>query len=108
MMLDIEAISHDKLDRLEPCVCGCRSFHLDEETNWQCSRCKPPPTGAVRFELDDPPPISDQDGDSEGTTLLSNSEEDTRQIVLQRLERKIAQVLNSDAPLRSAKSVAID
>jgi len=63
MMLDVEAVSHDKLYRLRPCVCGCRSFHLDDQMNWQCSRCKPPRRGAVRFELDDEPsPTSDQGG----------------------------------------------
>ncbi len=61
MMLDIEAVCHDKLDRLRPCVvCGCRSFHLEGGMNWQCSRCKPPGKNAIHVELDDEP-SSDQD-----------------------------------------------
>jgi len=52
VIMDVEAVSHDKLDRLKPCICGCRFFYLDDKVNWQCSRCKPPRTGAIHLALD--------------------------------------------------------
>jgi hypothetical protein len=98
-MLDIEAICHDKLSRLRPCTCGCRSFHLDDEMNWQCSRCKPPEAGAVRFELDDESQAAaNQDGtrsDGRGDpSLQANSKEEATLLALQRLEQKIRELLS--------------
>lgn len=55
MLLDIDAITHAKVYRLSPCVCGSRSFHLEGGMNWQCSRCKPPGKGAIRYELEAEP-----------------------------------------------------
>lgn len=107
-MWDVEAISDDKLDRLKPCVCGCRSFHLDEGMNWQCSRCNLLPAGAIRFELDDEPPpplrVEVTPNDSQDSKSVSSAEETATRLVLQRLEQNVTQLLSADAAIALFKA----
>jgi len=73
MVLDVKTVSHDKLERLKPClVCGCRSFHLENGMYWQCSRCRPPGRGAIHFELDNEP-TSDGHGTLSGKDVVQET-----------------------------------
>jgi hypothetical protein len=60
MLLDIEALSFNALNCLEPCVCGSHSFYLDDQMQWQCSWCKPKqPLETIRCALDEEPSPTD-------------------------------------------------